>query len=271
MDFATDLLNKLLNFVIGSGLFEGAAKILHQAFDSDILATLDNLSEAALPIASVLVCIYFTIALMDKIAADNFTTDQFITLLIKLVFSILIINNAQELAKIIMSFGEHLLGDVASSTEVEMSFADGFGFFEKIFAIILMLIPAIFSILVRLIMYFFTYGYAIEVYVRSAFAPIGLADLISGGINSNGYKYLRKMIAVALQGSIMLGILIVGSQLSTDIIQEVSSINSIGELVGKVIFSVGNEGVGMLQLIGVQLATVGLLGSARTIANDLIG
>ena len=53
--------------------------------------------------------------------------------------------------------------------------------------------------------------------------------------------------------------------------QEVSSIDSIKELAGKVIFSVGNEGVGMLQLIGVQLATVGLLGSARTIANDLIG
>ena len=69
-------------------------------------------NDVFLPIASVLVCIYFVLELMQKVTSDNFNTDQFIKMLLKLAIEIVIINNATEIAKRIVNFGISFTGAI---------------------------------------------------------------------------------------------------------------------------------------------------------------
>lgn len=274
MDFIQDLLNAFIQDAIGGSLIKSGKEILETyafsggtgGFSVDL-----GISEVVLPIASVLVCIYFMIVLMDKISTDSFSTDQFITLLIKLVFSILIIQNATEITSKILSFGKEFLTlvEVAGAETIESKVGE-LSFFESLFGFIIMLIPWLLSQIAKLIMYFFTFGYAIELSVRISLAPIGFADLVSGGANSNGYRYLKKLIAMAMQGGIMILILAGGAAIQNVVLETTFDIENFADLIKLVIPGV-TVGASMLQIIGIQFATVGLLGSAKSIANDLIG
>ena len=75
------LLINILNSIYG-GSGEGliattvnALSVLPQNTDQVITAIADVMK----PIGSVMVCIYFLMALMDKVTAESFTTDHFIS------------------------------------------------------------------------------------------------------------------------------------------------------------------------------------------------
>jgi len=271
-DIVMSFITSVLNAIFGTGtLNAGKDAIITYAFNGDILGGFTDVNAFILPVASVLVCIYFVIELMDKLTHENFSTDQFIVLMIKLVFSILIVENAAEIASYIMSFGEVFTSGIATSSaaDIQASTVEKFGFFEAIVAFVLMIIPFLFSLIIQLIMYFFVFGYALEVNVRSIMAPIGFADLISGGSNSNGMRYLKKLLALSIQGGLMILILGVGSAFCILVVDGGANVNDFHAILDLIIPGYG--AIKTIQALGIQLATVGLLGSAKTIANDLIG
>ena len=91
--------------------------------------------------------------------------------------------------------------------------------------------------------------------VRSAFAPIGCADLMTGGANSNGVRYLKSLFAVALQGAVMIGVIFVSSNILS------------GELsMSKIVFFEF-----IIRYFGVVSAMVGMLGASKAIAKEIIG
>lgn len=90
----------------------------------------------------------------------------------------------------------------------------------------------------------------LEIVVRVIFAPIGIADLFVYGTNSNGVSYLRKIMATAIQGAIILGMVVAYSIIIINM--KVST----GEWLAPVI-------------LAITLLTS--LGSAKSIASDICG
>lgn len=264
------ILNGIIGFVLGESLIKDVGSYLINPDNVDaISAAASSFSDVMKPIASVLICIYFIIELMEKITNDNFNTDQFIKLLIKLVFSIVVVDNASAIAENIAEFGTAFISAISNADlaaeEFTVQEVNGAGIIDLIAMIVVMVIPFFVSLIIRLAAWFMIFSYIIEIQVRSALAPLGFADLISAGSNSNGFKYLKKLIALALQGGIMLIIMTCSAQLIG------SSLLNDGETleftIANLIPTIGN----IFKIMAVQVAMLGLMGSAKTIANDVIG
>ena len=101
---------------------------------------------------------------------------------------------------------------------------------------------------------FVIWGRLIEIGVRGAFAPVGMADLFSEGTKGSGYRYFKKFVALALQGAVIIGIMMAYSTIQFALAK--------------------NEGGGLDDAMGqivTSLTVVTLIMKSQTIANDLVG
>ena len=254
---------KMMLNTIFSGWLNTILKALtaHTAVISDIC---DKTKGVMIPIASVFVCIYFMIEVIDKLTSERFNAEVFIKMLMKLVFSVIIVSNASAWAIKIMKFGTDfamaVVGEFKAETVIKLkeSFYDSnniLNIFNQLGLIISLLLPFIASFIIKIAVYFICYGRTIEMGVRSAFAPIGCADLMTGGANSNGIRYLKSLFAVALQGAVMIGVIFISSHIIS------------GELsMSKILFFEF-----MIRYFGVVSAMVGMLGASKAIAKEIIG
>lgn len=250
----------LLNDVYGGDLMVAAYQAVTidpQIFDSLI----DGLSTALKPIASVLVTIYFMMAVLDKLTNDSFNVEQFIKLLLKLVLAIVIVDNASEWSKIIMQFGVDFgnLMTTGSVNFMEYNIADSvdnMDFWTKLLTIVTLIIPWLIALLLRVAVYFIGYGRIIEVGIRSAFAPIGMADIVTGGPNSNGFRYLKKMIAISMQGGIMIIVMTSGAIVCKSVLPTSANLLEFAFIV---------------KYFGVMASMVGIMASAKSLANEIVG
>jgi len=258
---------KMMLNVIFSGWLNTILKALtaHTAVISDIC---DKTKGVMIPIASVFVCIYFMIEVIDKSTSERFNAEVFIKMLMKLVFSVIIVSNASAWAIKIMNFGTDfalaVVGEFKAETVIKLkeSFFDSGGIgniFNQLGLIVSLLLPFIAAFIIKIAVYFICYGRTIEMGVRSAFAPIGCADLMTGGANSNGVRYLKSLFAVALQGAVMIGVVFV----SSNIISSELSAMKFGS--GFLILPF------LMKYFGIVSAMVGLLGASKSIAKEIIG
>lgn len=265
------IITMMLESIYGGGLVQAtydALMIFSSSYSSSIADTMGTISDFLKPIAGVIVCMYFLMNLIDKATTDNFSSDQFIKMLLKLAFSIIIIENITDWSVRIMDFGIAFTNGIASSisgisdlSTLDMqNIVENMGFWSKLGGMAILLIPWAISLLVRLGIYFLVYGRAIEIGVRAIFSPIGCSDLMNGGVNSNGFKYIKKMLAVSIQGGVMLIVVICSSLLTRDVFA-----NDLGN--GVSIFDLAF----IAKYLGVSLSMVGIMAASKQIANDIIG
>lgn len=255
-----EFLKGMLNDIYGSDLMKAVDEAVKFNPD-DFKSIIDATSEIVLPIASVLVVIYFMMQLMDKLTTEQFSTDQFIKMLMKLVFAIIVITNISVWSANIMQFGVLFTDAVTQSTSVTTSFStddvlkDMSGF-NKILTVIIMMIPWMVSMLLRVAVYFLGYGRAIEIGVRASLAPIGCADIVTGGVNSNGFKYIKKMVGVSIQGGVMMLVAGIAAVLLNNHVSEIQNLLSI-LTIGK--------------YLGIAASMVGIMASSKQLAFEVVG
>jgi hypothetical protein len=80
---------------------------------------------------------------------------------------------------------------------------------------------------IKVVITFLAWIRLIEVLIRMAFAPIPLADITYEGTQSNGFSYIKKLIASVLQASVI----VAGSSAYTAIISSITATS--GAFVGR--------------------------------------
>ena len=253
-------------------IFQGWMKVILDAIlldgkgSENIISVIKEITEATgelmIPIASVFVCIYFLMDLMDKLTSERFNAEVLIKMLMKLLAAVAIVSNASEWAIKIMTFGADfslaVIGQIGNDVSFNLGqFVDDLGFWQSIGMYGLMLFPWIVSSILKIALYMICYGRTIEMGVRSAFAPIGCADLMTGGANSNGMRYLKGLFAIALQGAIMIGVVFVGSKIIELTIMNTKGLTNVVAFIPK--------------YLGIVSAMVGMMGASKGIAKEVIG
>ena len=99
---------------------------------------------------------------------------------------------------------------------------------------------AVYNFVVSLIVY----AVAIEIGIRYLFTPLAIADLYSEKMRSNGFNWLKKLLAVSLQGALIFLMIYGATKLK----------NSYG-----------------LNSIAVNLCTIGMVASSKLLANEIVG
>lgn len=140
---------------------------------------------------------------------------------------------------------------------------------NPVLVFVLIIIPWLIHGACRLLLFIITFARGIEIVVISLFAPLPFA-LISGGRlgEGAGARYLKNIAALALQGAVMLGVVIICSAT----IQDVSSgINFMSVSPGhEAQYLLENYGE-LWKIIAVQVAEVMLLFKANGIAQKVLG
>lgn len=215
-----------------------------------------------------LILLYFLIEIMDEVQADNFNVEHLVKKLISLAIAILVMQQGDKILGLIVELGDALIDDanqVAQAgkeelyTHYEMLY-EGLTSDDGLFSIIKAFLFAIGVLLENLVAYLLmlvawiiayltAYSRFIEILVRFAFAPLGIAQLVSGGSKGPGMRYIKKFAACCLQGAIC--VLAFGV---VDIIQDHS-----------------NDIAGMLGQFILPITLIGFLFRTKQIAEDVVG
>jgi hypothetical protein len=202
-----------LNGILGLDVTQGAF--------SSIWTTISSAYTVIKTVGLTLVIIFFSTELFDLYAEDRLNAELFIRVFIKLVVSILIMENGFQIVEIFIGMSSLIfdkLTDGVSSTlatnHCNYNYLLQAGLFEGIGELGKIVVPYATLSATLMVMQFFCYLRLIDVLVKTLFAPIGMADLGFKGTSGSGWRYLKKLMASALQGGVMLIILFVQSLLA---------------------------------------------------------
>lgn len=214
----------------------------------------------------LLALLWVLLDLLEKAQFDNLTPEILVRFFIKFIIAMMLIQNAPDLMTKIIDIGNYLMQQVVSgatggsATGLNPNMLDvadeisKASFLKCIGRLLELIVPFIFTIIGIVLMYVLIFGRILELGVRFMFTPIGIADVFTHGISSPGMRYIKKFGAVALQGAVMVAILIAGTRLA----QEVNA--------GGVI-----EGLDFFVQIIVLLSMLGAMMKSQQVANDIMG
>lgn len=212
----------------------------------------------------ILIFLYFLIELLDEVQADSFTVEHLIKKLITLAISIIVMQQGAVIFRYITALGEALMeeaqaGGQGGATDLALlkailkSVDSGWLSFlyvtlTAVGIILQNVVSWALMLIVLLIAYLTSFSRLLEFVVRFAFAPIGIAQLVSGGAKGPGMRYIKKFASVILQGAVIVYVLAI--------------IPSVRDAAGE---------LGMFAQYIVPLTAIGFIMKVRGICDDIVG
>lgn len=191
--------------------------VLSQIVKFDGFSWVSTISDAFLLTGRLLCFLYFLLTLMNAASSESFTLEVFIKSLAKLV--ILFVLFDKNTISAITSFGEaletQLLASASSAIAEKTTNAnlpellyyvyriDDTNWLKCIGFIFENMLPSVTLLAVTVIAFIIALGRTIELLVYQTLLPIGMSSIYNGGLNSTGFRYIKKVIALYLQGVVM--------------------------------------------------------------------
>lgn len=239
----TKIAEPIFKLPSGSWISKGAGMASSGEYHNPFINAAAAMYNTMKVVGMALVILFFLIELLDEVQADNFNYEHLIKKLITLAVGLLVVANGADIFAAITNWGNSML-DVAceavsagnatlEDTKIiyeTLNSAGGDGIFSGLLAVLEALaiicdniLPFLLFCVAFIIAYIVSFSRFIEILVRFAFAPIGLAPIVSGGAKSSGMRYAKKFAAVCLQGAVCI-VAIGASQMVITMQSEVGSI-----------------------------------------------
>lgn len=237
-----------------SGFIDGGAKLAYTSLTS---------------VALSLIVMYFLFSITDKVAQGQMTIEIFVPEFIKLLAAAFLVLEGYNFFKLLISLGESITKTVGNSFTndrttnnlrymVETNADDSA--IVQVSVLAVLIIPTIFGLLARLSIYVVCIGRALEIIVRLALSPIAVADVFGNGLNSGGFRYIKKFLAVTLQGAVIIVIIHIMGTLNATLAIPPDNDTSVSALFGN-----------LMKVVFVNLAGVSLIIKSQSIVNDVVG
>lgn len=228
-----------------------------------LMENVSTIYDAIAILGCLWVFIYYLLQLAEVSMEDGFTYETFTRLCIRTLIAFIIIKNGMML----ISSGITLCVEMFDKINYKDPSLIGYPFTKAdcpyttlmelnnpLFAawgmILKNLIPYAATLAAKLILFIILYSRLIEVTVRIMFAPIGMADIFHNGVDSEGIKYFKKLMAVVLQGVCIAGVFLAYSYINSLIR------NSVAGYIGSIVLA---------------FALISLVRKTQDIAMDVIG
>lgn len=287
-----DWIINIYNQMYGSGeVFDTIKRyndLYAQLLETDVF---QMLAAAIMSIGIAMMLLFFFIDLADKIKVREFTMEQFIRAFIGLLISFFLIVNSLDLLKAFVEFGEGLAGILNESseparffenTENVEKFAKGVGkidIFPAVGYAVKTLVPALISWIASIVVIFIAVSRLVEMTIRTVFAPFAVADCYQDGSRSNGIRYLKKFLALALQFALIVGInigvaFIMKQVIGGDAGMDMTAVFGDGKFAEKDCMEFLDNLLGgddFWLCMGLLVTKIGLMIKSMSIANDIVG
>lgn len=222
-DFFYNLAHKFANDACGNGLLEGARNILTGTSIDSVTGIMQSGYNIIIGISAALITLYFLMDLVEQMQrAQGQTPELILRSLIKVVIAVELIIHGFDLFVTLRQVGDSLTSSLTSVTSMAaggMNVADqivpeGEKWYTYLGLAFQLILPFAFSKIIYLGINVTCYARIIELVIRTIFAPIAIADVFHDGLHSPGVRYIKKYIAVCLQGAVILCILSITSTIS---------------------------------------------------------
>lgn len=216
--------------------------------------------------------LYFFLDILDKTSREQLSLELFLKSFIKLIVAFAFITSGIEFVQGLADFTSDMLEDLMSSISATNGTSSTLGVAEMealaasgskltvvttaIGMMIKVMIPYFGLFICKIVVAVVAYGRLIEIGLRVGFAPIGMADIVTSGSSGHGFRYLKKIVAVGIQGLFILGILHLYNALTVAIIPSGNG--------------VVDSGVYTIKALAISFTTVALLVKSQSFANDLM-
>ena len=251
----------------GASFGKGAQKVLRlnattdaQGEEESLLQSawklIKNVAQGIKVIGFLFVSLFFVLELIETSTRGSYTPDIFLRSLIKFFIALICIENSVTIMATIVNFGA-VFYDLVESTQTTGAIASLYDVAKKVDDANILdllgmlcsdLLPYLAMWVANVFISIITIGRVIELGIRVAFAPIGMADMYEGGTKSNGFRYMKKILALSVQGALILFCLGLYGVLITKM--------DTGDILNK---------------IALTLATVTITIKTQSFANDLFG
>lgn len=209
-------------------------------------------------IGKLLVFLYCLLEIMEKAMSDFSSPEFFVKCLIKLLVGFMLIDYGYQIIGFIMNLastvfdkiGGQISNNPAAIENCIYYEVQGSGFFDALGTMAGLFFPYLILQLAKIMVSIICWVRVLDIMVRVMFAPIGMADIVSNGLSSSGYRYLKKLGASALQGAVILAI-----------------VKAYGLITSLIANSVG----GYITMIILALVVVSLMLKSSSIANEVVG
>lgn len=219
----------MIKDICGQDLLSSVTKVLgydvftDSRFSGAIVIVKKISNDIIVPVAIMLVCMYFLINVLDKFSSDNFNWEQLGRLLASLLIGVFLIENSFAILEQLFYLGDILVEELAAlsgTPDFEKWSETGLNIYKEqregqiflmdwiwdIVMIPVFIIPWLFSWVMRLAVKVICYSRLIEIMLRTAFAPVALSDVFHHGLNGGGWRFLKNFLAVCLQGVLIVAI-----------------------------------------------------------------
>lgn len=246
----------------------GESGILTIDLTAGYMDTFQALYNSMSSIGLGLAVVWVMLDLIEKAQIDQISPETIIRWCIKMIMAILVVDNADDIAKALIAIGNEMVNPSNMGTPEDMSnglavtideifeMLKSAGFIKTTTTLLELLIPALGMIVCLLLMLVMMFGRIIEIGIRFAFMPIGVSDAFTHGISSPGMRYIKKFFAVCLQGAVLYAIIIVGSSMMGQV-----STGAFGFL----------SHFGIITQLVIAFSMIGAMLKSQSIINDIAG
>lgn len=201
------------------GLLTTVSAIVTNGAQLTTTSVYTNIMALATDIGLALLVVFFLVEFAEETTHDNFTIEHFIRLSIKFVIGKEIMDNLSSFISGCLAITASLTQDIGSESahaysEVAEAIDNG-GLLELIGLIVMLSIVFLISLGIRGFIFAICYTRTFEIAIRGMFMPIAISDIFSGGLNSSGFRYLKKFFACTLQGALIIAVVSMSNSLTS--------------------------------------------------------
>lgn len=263
-------------------VFEDFGQMFATLYDNSYFSAL---IAVIMTLGTAVCVIYFLLEIADKMTEKMLSLEQLFVLLLRLVLAVLLINQCVPLLKGFIQFGDVLmaeLNDANIATTLFDTYGDDIrdamediGKFAAVGYAMKLIIPYLIVLVSNVVVYFIAISRSIELTIRMIFAPLAVANIYHDMQRSEGFRYMKKVLALSLQSAVCLGICIATSAVLQNIGGDPEALLTVleaGELDIEIFLNqyvLG--GTDYMLTLGILLARVGLMTSSMKICNDIVG
>ena len=183
---------------------------------SAIFSRIELLHKIATPIAYALIILYFAMKVLEMATEDRLSLAIFLRTTIWLILSLMLVNNSLSLANKLIEFSNALFSSLqdgfvsgtGANVRMLQEWLDKLCEKRKLETLVGYTIELGTMQLAKgaadLVMWFFVWYRVLEMGIRGALLPIGIANTFDDFKRSLGFLYIKKFVAACLQGCVLL-------------------------------------------------------------------
>lgn len=203
------------------------------------MISVKTIFEALIPVASILATVYFLLELSERVFSEQFNAEQLTVAFIRLGLGLLIILNGFQIITLISEFCTYVFVTLQKATNVipangSVCFFDSINdmnIFEKAGFLLSLLFSYIFMLGAWILILVTAWKRVFEIVVYAMFFPVGISDVVRGGLQSSGVRYMKTMAAKFLQGAVCLAIIVGYNLVSSMALTSGTAAGSVGTIL----------------------------------------